>query len=117
MGRVGKPGYGGVPKGRLPSQPAGKSMKEAQAIAIEATGLVQFRIPGINPGPDPTYAWTGPLRAAVVGDRRRRVCGSGPFDPVGRRLPTTDRTVACGIWRARCLMEEDWRMEFDERRC
>lgn len=44
-------------------------MPEARDIAVRAAHLVQFRIPEVEPGPDPTYAWNdaryAPLLCAI----------------------------------------------------
>jgi hypothetical protein len=41
--------YGGVPKGRLPTEPDRRTVPSARNIASEAAQLVQFRIPEIEP--------------------------------------------------------------------
>lgn len=49
--------YGGVPKGRLATEPDRRTVPEARDISSQAAQLVQFRIPEIEPGIDPTYTW------------------------------------------------------------
>jgi len=52
--------------GRLATEPDNKSVPEARGIALQAAHMVQFRIPEIDPGPDPTFDWTDARYAPML---------------------------------------------------
>lgn len=56
----------GVPRGRLPTEPDSRTVPEARDISSEASQLVQFRLPEIEPRLDSTYAWTDPGYAPLL---------------------------------------------------